>query len=242
MSQPAIPTQPHDYWQAMTDAAYLPPELASGVFDQRFPAALPDGRYLYLPLRQPPSRPGFAIASLIINQASFAVQDALADHLAAQLRPFAPEVIVGLPTLGLGLAAAVARRLGQARYVACGTSRKFWYDEHLSVALRSITSLQEKRLYLDPRLLPLLQTSRIALVDDVLSSGLSICAGLNLLGQIGMQPVAIGAAMLQTKRWSESLTQHDKSIAERVCGVLKTPLFAAAPGGWVVADETGTAL
>ena len=47
-----------------------------------------------------------------------------AEDLAARLRPFSPEVVVGLPTLGLTLAAAVAERLGHARYVPCGTSRK----------------------------------------------------------------------------------------------------------------------
>ena len=123
-----------------------------------------------------------ALASLIINQASFAVQDAIAEVLAAELAPLGPEVIVGLPTLGLTLASAVARWLGHARYVSLGTSRKFWYKEDLSVPLSSITSPgHRKRLYVDPRTLPLLEGARVALVDDVISSGVSMGAGIDLM-------------------------------------------------------------
>jgi adenine/guanine phosphoribosyltransferase-like PRPP-binding protein len=65
------------------------------------------------------------LASLIINQASFAVQDALAtDFFAQRIERFEPDVVVGLPTLSLTLASAVARKRGRARYVPLGTSRK----------------------------------------------------------------------------------------------------------------------
>ena len=83
-----------------------------------------------------------------------------------------PDVIVGLPTLGLTLAAATAQSIGHHRYVPLGTSRKFWYDESLSVSLSSITSPDvHKRLYIDPRMLPLIEGRRVALIDDVISSG-----------------------------------------------------------------------
>jgi adenine/guanine phosphoribosyltransferase-like PRPP-binding protein len=55
-------------------------------------------------------------------------------------RPYAPQAIIGVPTLGLPLANGVARRLGHPRMVALGTSRKFWYSDDLSEPLSSITS------------------------------------------------------------------------------------------------------
>jgi adenine/guanine phosphoribosyltransferase-like PRPP-binding protein len=171
------------------------------------------------------------IASLIINQASFAVQDALAEALAALLRPLQPEVVVGLPTLGLTLASAVARALGHGRYVPLGTSQKFWYREELSVPLSSVTSPGEgKRLWIDPRMLPLLEGRRVALVDDVISTGSSMASALGLLEQAGIRPVALGTAMLQTRRSEATLPSAWRAVT---FGVIRSPLLVRnESGGW----------
>ncbi|MBE3638894.1 phosphoribosyltransferase [Mangrovicoccus sp. HB182678] len=214
--------EPHGFWQRVEDGPAPPPPHRD-----RFPAELPDGRILHLPLR-PLEGTATALASLILNQASFAVEDALALHLAAALHPHAPDLLVGLPTLGLGLAAATARRLGHDRYVPLGTSRKFWYDEALSVPLRSVTSPGGgKRLYLDPRMLPLLAGARIAVIDDALSTGSSMMAALDLLRLAGAEPVAIGAAMLQTRRWQGVLPP-----GLPVCGVFASPLLERRDDGY----------
>ena len=175
---------PHEFWQQV----YPPGSFQlEGRYNDRFPATLRDGRQILLPIRPFPDGKR-ALASLIINQASFAVQDAIAEGLAAELAPLGPEVIIGLPTLGLTVASAVARKLGHARYVPLGTSRKFWYDDDLSIPLSSITSpSHSKRLYVDPRMLPLLENSRVALVDDVTSSGVSMAAGIDLLAACGIR-------------------------------------------------------
>ncbi len=127
----------------------------------------------------------------------------------------------------------MARRLGHARYVPLGTSRKFWYDEALSVPLASVTSPGGgKRLYLDPRMLPLLEGRRIAVIDDALSTGSSMKAALELLALRNLRPVAIGAAMLQTGRWRGAL---DPAIP--VCGVFRSPLLERRGGGlWPLPD------
>ncbi|MFD1746806.1 phosphoribosyltransferase [Rhizobium helianthi] len=215
--------QPHDFWQEL----HAPGTFAeAGPYDGFYPARLRDGRQLRLPIR-PLSDGVHALASLIINQASFVVLDALADDLAKQLAAEGVEIVLGLPTLGLTLASEVARKLGHSRYVPCGNSRKFWYRDELSVPISSITTPEQaKRLYVDPRMLPLLEGRRVALVDDVLSSGTSIVAGLSLLGKIGVEPVAIGAAMLQTRRWEEALGALDPKWIGRVRGVFETPRLA----------------
>lgn len=210
---------PHAFWQDFDDGP-----APKSPYHDRYPARMPDGRLLWLPIR--PLGDDTAIASLILNQASFAVEDALAQHLADRLVPHAPDLVVGLPTLGLGLARAVAARLGHPRMLPLGTSRKFWYDEALSVPMRSITSPgAEKRLYLDPRMLPLLGPARVALIDDVASSGTSLRAALDLLGSVGVTPVVMGVAMRQTDRWRAL----DGPPLE---GVFDTPLLAHSPGGW----------
>src|SRR6218665_231854 len=134
----------HEFWQRLAPRSETP---ADGPFSGYYPAGLNASTELHLPIRVLPDGEQ-ALCSLIVNQASFAVLDALAGELAARLAPFAPDIIVGFPPLGLTLADAVARRLGHARYVACGTSRKFWYSDDLSVPVASVTTADERRLYL----------------------------------------------------------------------------------------------
>jgi adenine/guanine phosphoribosyltransferase-like PRPP-binding protein len=222
------PAAPHEFWQDVLPPATFETAGPHSIF---FPAALDDGRQICLPIR-PLADGEHALASLIVNQASFAVLEALAADLAAKLAPFNPDVVIGLPTLGLTLAAAVARHLGHSRYVPLGTSRKFWYLEELSVPMSSITTRQEKRLYIDPRMLPLIENRRVALVDDVISSGSSIISGLSLLAASGIRPAVIGAAMLQSDRWREKIAAFGPEWPERVRGVFSTPLLTKAEDGW----------
>lgn len=216
--------RPHDFWQEI-----LPPST----FDKRprdghhlsFPAGFDDGRQLLLPIRELADGQ-HGLASLIISQASFEVEDALCRALSEKVSPYEPDVVVGVPTLGLTLACGTAKHLGHSRYVPLGTSRKFWYLDEFSVPLSSITSPdQGKRLYLDPRMLPLIENKRVLLVDDVISSGTSILAALHLLARCGITPIVIGAAMLQTQRWRSKLADAAPDWSSRVVGVLQTPLL-----------------
>ncbi|HWU61289.1 MAG TPA: phosphoribosyltransferase [Ensifer sp.] len=227
--------QPHEFWQEILPAGSHGSE-PSQAFSRFYPARLPNGDTLRLPIR-PLADGEHALASLIINQASFAVVDRLATLLAERVRALGPDIVVGLPTLGLTLAAAAAAKLGHARYVPLGTSRKFWYRDELSVSLLSITSPdQEKRLFVDPRMLALIEGRRVLLVDDVLSSGRSILAGLRLMQNIGVEPVAIGAAMLQTRRWKDALGAEMPHIVDRVQGVFEAPMLRRGIDGEWLAD------
>jgi len=218
---------PHEFWQSIEPPAH-DDEAPAGGFVQSYPACLPDKRQLRLPIRVLPGDGTLAVASLILNQASFAVEDALADLLAERLTPLAPEVIVAVPTLGLPLANAVARRLGHTRMVALGTSKKFWYDEALSEPMSSITSpLAGKRIYLDPRMLPICEKRRVAVIDDVISTGSSMVAVLRLLQKAGIEPVAVGAAMLQGESWRAPLA----SCLDRVVGAFSSPLLERTEEG-----------
>jgi adenine/guanine phosphoribosyltransferase-like PRPP-binding protein len=223
---PRLPLEPHQFWQAVDAPATH--DSAAGSFADSYPATFPDGRQLLLPLRVLPGDGTQAVASLIVNQASFAVEDALAAAMADLVAPLAPEVIVGVPTLGLPLANNLARRLGHARMVALGTSRKFWYRDELSAPLSSITSpTQAKTIFLDPRSLPLLAGRSVVVVDDVISSGTSMAAVLRLLELAGIAPVAIAVAMLQSNRWQATLAAH----RDKILAPLASPRFARSDTG-----------
>lgn len=216
------------FWQALEhpadDAALAPP------WCQSVPVRLPDGRVLRLPVRLHPDDPDRAVASLIANQAAFAVVDALAEAMVTLARPWRPEAIVGLPTLGMVFAAPVARALGHAHWVPLGYSRKYWYDEALSVGVASITSPGAvKRLYIDPNQLPRLAGRRVLLVDDAVSTGTTLDRAWQLLSRCGADVAAAVVAMRQGTRWQD-LLGVDRAAC--VSGVFDVPLLRRQADGW----------
>ncbi len=56
-------------------------------------------------------------------------------------------------------------------------------------------------------------------------------AGLSLLKQCGIRPVAIVAAMLQTSRHVEALAAFDADIAACMHACFATPLLLRGPDG-----------
>src|SRR6202453_5197122 len=225
--------EPFEFWQRIDPPWSF---LSAQSHSDCYPARFDDGRQLLLPIR-PLGDGVHALASLILNQASFEVVDAIAADLAAKLAVFEPDIMVGLPTLGLTLASAVAQKLGHRRYAPLGTSRKFWYREELSVPLSSITTPdQQKRLYVDPRMLPLLERRRVILVDDVISSGASMAAAIQLMASCGGEPLALGVAMLQSNRWKERLALLNPAWPDKTIGVLATPVLTKTPDDrWIAA-------
>lgn len=207
-----------EFWQEL-----IPLPAPAGHHAESYPAPMPDGRALVLPLRD---YGGIAVTGLIGNQAGFAVQRALCGWMAAAARPLGAEVVVGLPTLGHVFAGPVAEALGHANWVAPGYSRKQWYDPALSVPTSSSTAPDARRMWLDPRLLPRLAGRRVLLVDDVISTGSSALAGLALLRLAGVEPVGLCVAMAQGDRWVP-----DWPEALPVAAAFATPLFRRGPGG-----------
>ncbi len=225
------------YWQNLLEG--WPGDVASQPpYRFEYPVRLPDGRGLLLPLRELPDG-DHAVASLIANHASFSVVAALADYMTDLARAAETELIVGLPTLGLTFAPLVAQRLGHERYVPLGYSRKFWYDDALSEPVFSITSpAGEKRLYLDPNVLPLLAGKRICLVDDAISTGSSALAGYRLLARLRIGLTAVVVAMKQTTRWQAPLGEISPALRDCVAGVFGCPLFVRTSDGWVPIEGT----
>ena len=87
-------------------------------------------------------------------------------------------------------------------------------------------------------MLPLLENSRVALVDDVTSSGVSMAAGIDLLAACGIEPVALGVAMLQTERWKSRLTVVGKRWPERMRSVFETPMLMLQPDAtWAMSND-----
>lgn len=223
------------YWQALLGPE--DPRLAlAPPWRFAYPARLVDGRGLVLPLRALPDGRN-ALASLIANQASFEVVDALAALMALEARAFEADVVVGLPTLGLAVAPQLARALGHPRFVPLGYSRKFWYRADLAEPVRSITSPDGgKDLFIDPNLVPLVMHRRAVLVDDAVSSGETMAVAMKLMRRLDVEVAGVVVAMKQTRRWEKTLA------ATPVKGVLGCPLFERVDTGWTPVAGTQPAL
>jgi adenine/guanine phosphoribosyltransferase-like PRPP-binding protein len=226
-----------DYWQEL---ALDVPARFSAAPPHRFgyPVGLPCGRVLVLPLRRLPDGRHAVASCLIANQASHEVVSALADHMAEQAQLLGPEIVIGLPTLGLAFASLVAARLGQPRFVPLGYSRKFWYDDALSVPISSITTPDAgRRLRLDPNLLPLIRGKRVVVIDDAISTGSTTVAAVKLLRAIDVEAVGMVVAMKQTNRWEDALRSLGGPELP-VRGVCGCPLFERRDDGWWPVAET----
>jgi adenine/guanine phosphoribosyltransferase-like PRPP-binding protein len=150
-------------------------------YRDRYVLDLPDGDWVELPLLALPYGQ-HAIVSLCITENSFELEERLSSAMVELARPLRPEVIVGMPTLGLVFAASVAKKLGHHHYVPLSYSRKFWFDDALSVEVNSITSSsQSKPVYIDPRIVNRLHGRRVVLVEDVISTGTTIAAQITLM-------------------------------------------------------------
>jgi len=211
-------TAPREPWQVFAEEAAPPP------WRDFYPARMPDGRVLELPIRD---YGDVGVTGLIANQTSFAVARALSGWMTDAVRDLAPEVVLGLPTLGQVFAPQIAEMLGHPNWVAAGYTRKRWYDEELSVPISSSTGPGERRLWLDPRVAHRLRGRRVLLVDDVISTGSSALAGLALLRLLNVMPVALAVAMAQGDRWRAGWPE-----GVPVRWGFATPLLEHVSNGW----------
>jgi adenine/guanine phosphoribosyltransferase-like PRPP-binding protein len=207
-------------------------------FATSYPVRLADGSHLILPLKPLPGGDK-AIALLMANQTSFEVERRVIERLKDLVRAAAPEAVIGIPTLGLAYASRVAEAIGLPDFVALGHSRKFWYDDTLSeVAVSSTSPDQSKRVYLDPALLNRVQRRRIVIVDDVLNTGGTMTAAVQLLQRAHAEVVAIVAVLTEGWDWHRALARIDRTLPEKVHALGHIPLFGRVSGGWAPLPDT----
>ena len=207
-------------------------------FSDYYPVPLIDGCRLNLPLVPLPGAE-MAVALLISNQTSFHVERHIVQRLTHMLRTIAPDAVVGIPTLGLTYARAVAENLGLSDFVALGHSRKFWYDDALSEsAVSSTCPDQSKRVYLDPALLERVHGRRVVVLDDVLNTGNTMSSAIRLLQKAQANVAAIVTVLTEGWDWYRALARIEPAMPRRVHSLGHIPLFARTESGWAPLPET----
>lgn len=84
------------------------------------------------------------------------------------------DVVITAESKGLQLAHVVARELGQPYYAVCRKSKKLYMQDGIEVSVHSITTGEEQKLYLSKHDTDLIHGKRVAIVDDVVSTGGSL--------------------------------------------------------------------
>lgn len=137
---------------------------------------------------------GVAIALLItVDQGLHFLQTA-GRELAEASRDAQPEIVVTAATLGIPVAIEVTRALGIDDFVVLHKSPKIHLADAVSAGLTSITSRGEQRLMLDRARVDAVRGRRVLFVDDILSTGGSAGAALDILAEVGAE--VTGAAFL----------------------------------------------
>jgi adenine/guanine phosphoribosyltransferase-like PRPP-binding protein len=176
--------------------------------------------------------PDLAIALLICVDHGVAFSERAGRELAELLAPAGPEVVVSVATMGIPLAIEVTRALQLDDYVILHKTPKIHLGDTYVEPVRSITTGSDQTLRLDPARVASVRGRRIAVVDDVISTGGSLSAALSLLRRVGGEPVVVGAFLTEGQQWRETLGADAELV--RVLGAI--PLFRVAEDGTLAED------
>jgi adenine/guanine phosphoribosyltransferase-like PRPP-binding protein len=175
------------------------------------------------------------IALLICVDHGVAFSVTAGRELAALLTDAEPEVVVSVATMGIPLAIEVTRSLGLDDYVILHKTPKIHLGDSWVERVRSITTGADQALRLDPARIDAVKGRRVAVVDDVVSTGASLRAALNLLRRVGAEPVVVGAFLTEGRQWQRAL--GDDAAMIKALGAI--PLFRPGPDGRLVEDWLG---
>ena len=167
------------------------------------------------------------IALLICVDHGVAFAELAGRELAQQLAPFDVEVVVSVATMGIPLAIEVTRALGLDDYVILHKTPKIHLGDALAEPVKSITTATPQRLLLDRARVHAVRGRRVAVVDDVISTGGSARAALDLMRRVGADPVVIGCLVTEGSEWRDALGPD----AARVRALGAIPIFRPRPDG-----------
>lgn len=176
-----------------------------------------------------------AIALLITVDVGVAFMAKAGEELATVLEPYDVDVVATVATMGIPLAAEVTRHLGLDQYVVLHKTPKIHLADAISEPVRSITTDAEQRLLFDRARVKDVRGRRVAIIDDVISTGASTGATLRLLRGIGAGVVAIGTMVTEAGLWRGALGE-DASMVRSLGSI---PVFRPDGSGGLVEDWNG---
>jgi adenine/guanine phosphoribosyltransferase-like PRPP-binding protein len=172
------------------------------------------------------------IALLICVDMGVAFAETAGRELAELMRPVRPDIVVSVATMGIPLAIEASRALGLDDYVILHKTPKIHLGETWSEPVYSITTDAPQRLRVDPARVGAVRGKRVAVVDDVVSTGASLAAALRLVRRMEAEPVVIGTLVTEGGSWQHALGEDAALV--RSLGAM--PLFHPDGAGGLVED------
>ncbi|MEA2661188.1 MAG: adenine phosphoribosyltransferase [Chloroflexota bacterium] len=137
-------------------------------------------------------------------------------ELATRLRAAEPELIVTTETKSVPLAYEIASLLGLP-YVVLRKTYVSYMGEALETKVQSIPTGRPRTIYLDARDRALCAGKRVAIVDDVFSTGSTLSAMRDLMGRAGGRIVAEAAVFTEgeAEKWKDVVALGHLPIMEQ---------------------------
>lgn len=176
-----------------------------------------------------------AIALLVEWDHGVRFVERAAAELAEQLKPYRVDLVVAVATMGIPLAIEVTKALGLNDYVILQKTPKLHLRDAITEPVKSITTGAPQRLLFDAAKVDFVRGKRVALVDDVISTGASMRAALNLLHRVGAEPVVIGTLLTEAATWRRELAE----IVDLVHALGVIPVFRRDASGAFTEDWDG---
>ena len=123
--------------------------------------------------------------------------EAVGRELAWRLARFSPECILTAEAKSVALAYEVSKDLGLKEYALARKHVKAYMEEALIEEVRSITTKEPQLLVLDELNSSRVRGKRVALLDDVISTGGTMLGLLNLAKKAGAEVCCISAIWLE---------------------------------------------
>lgn len=176
-----------------------------------------------------------ALALLITVDMGVEFMSTAGKELADILRPYDVDIVATVATMGIPVVVEVTRHLGLDQYVILHKTPKIHLADAISEPVRSITTDADQRLLFDRARIKDVAGRRVALVDDVISTGASTGASLRLLRGVGAEVVVIGTLVTEASLWREALGDD----AQMVRALGSIPVFRPDGSGGLVEDWVG---
>jgi len=156
-----------------------------------------------LPIITVPSGVRLAIFNIL---GDIEMTKAAGQALATRLKPHRPELIVTTETKSVPLAYEIASLLGLP-YVMLRKTYVSYMGEALEAKVQSITTGHPRTIYLDAKDRALCDGKRVAVIDDVISTGNTLAAMRDLMGRAGARIVAEATVFTEgePEQWKDVL-------------------------------------
>jgi adenine/guanine phosphoribosyltransferase-like PRPP-binding protein len=176
-----------------------------------------------------------ALALLITVDMGVEFMSQAGEELAEILKSYDVDIVATVATMGIPLVVEVTRHLGLDQYVILHKTPKIHLADAVAEPVRSITTDAEQRLLFDRARIDDVAHKRVAIVDDVISTGASTGAALRLLRGVGAEIVVIGTLVTEGSLWRSALGDD----AQMVRALGSIPVFRPDGSGGLVEDWIG---